>query len=490
MQQKRKTKILPEIPTWVWFVYLIPVGLVVWYMVKIVDTRPYVEQIQKEILLSDAKNAKEQLRVIGRMGASRMLIVDDKYGNRKTYRYDGGNDLDFTGLISIDQHNAGYYIAPGTEEKLMTYFNGYTLDEVRNKFGDYTTCIIDSSFYSFTQIVPVMNSKRYESGVRLAVDEKGNVIKATLVDNDNTSSNLFLYLPFSEKILAFNMGRSHLNDYAHVIENIKSEDKSTGFLTTVFNFLWGLIKGILGIIIGIIFIVIVTAGCGFCLGSIFLPASIALSYKTNLSNNTINGIIIIFSLPLVYIATITASDAFHSFWLIILPVTLSAGLGATIFLMNYATEDRCSKCHSIGTIFQNRYSYDFLREETFWRKSNRRFKRSYNSKDFHIEEYEVTNELIKRRVYEDIGVYECKHCENKIPYKGIRNEDEVLQSSVSIETEETTRKKEEYVYMEDQNGHKIRCKQSNFDSSHLISDEESGVHFRRDVCGNWEKTDS
>lgn len=474
---------------WKWMGVSVPFILFILHVLIQQDTRPFKEQIKRTAYVTTVAEPQTKMQLLGCFGHSSRYITEDAEGNRYDNKAVVDEDkIDCTGLISIDQHHAGYYIAPGSVEKLANYFNGKSLTEIINKYGDYVSCDLKTGLYKFIQIIPIIDGKRYEEGVSIYFS-KGIAIKTALLGPEYTTSNMFLNLPFAENILALNLGRAHFGGpYCEIIEAKEIDEEPKGFFGAVLSFLWTALWGLISFVVGLVLIAVIVFLLSATCGLVSMPLSYLLSYHTNLSNGKIIMLSGIISVPLIYIFSISLADSLHSLWLVVLPMSIIFGIFALIQGASFSIEGRCPKCHSIGTEKYTRFTYEYERSEQKWEKVSKDYVRTEKVGNTSNVYYHVKEQLVETKIYRETGETECMHCHLKTPITKHPCESKVIDTRMRpvIETRtESPKKKDEIVYITDSKGHRIRCRKSPYSDVKLYSDEDPDRSFSKDVVGNW-----
>ena len=466
---------------WAWAGFCVPFILFVLHLWHKQDTRPFKEQITRTVFANWTQDGKDTIRVqvLGSCNASKLFMVEDGVGNRRI----GGElipeDIDQAGLIALNP-DAAYYVLPESESEVSSLFWGMTLKELVDKYGDYAACDVAQGRFTFPQIVPVIDGERYDAGLVFAMQD-GKVADAMLADAQQTSSNLYLKLPFADEILSLNWGRAHFSPYCTVIPENEGEE-GQGCFGAVANFLWQAVLVVLGLAILLFFAAFCAATCGL----IGLPLGYYLAYHTNIGNWTIRVLMAVFSFPLVYAATISFCDAASPVWLLVFPLMFVCGMSAAMATVTMPTIGRCPKCHSIGTLREKPVHEELVREGQFWQDGSSKRKTSRKDGEYLVIEYEVERRLVRRKVVRRTYLTTCSHCTYR--KEDCREEymDKILKTELSTRAERVKQlKQEETVYIYDESGRRIRCVRNIYSPNRLRSDEESGVWYERQPGGRY-----
>lgn len=109
--KKEKTKVVKQMGAWKWMGVSVPFILFILHVLIQQDTRPFKEQIKRTAYVTTVAEPQTKMQLLGCFGHSSRYITEDAEGNRYDNKAVVDEDkIDCTGLISIDQHHAGYYI--------------------------------------------------------------------------------------------------------------------------------------------------------------------------------------------------------------------------------------------------------------------------------------------------------------------------------------------------------------------------------------------
>ena len=442
-----------RISLWAWIGFCIPFIFFVLHLWHKQDTRPFKERITRTVFANWTQDGKDTIRVqvLGSYNASKRFVVEDAQGNRSV----GGEvigEIDQSGLVSLNP-DAAYYVLPESGTDVSSLFRGVTLKELMGRYGDYAVCDVVQGRYTFPQIVPVIDGERYDEGLVFTIQD-GKVAHAALADAGQTSTNLYLKLPYADEVVSLNLGRAHFSPYCTVIPE-EGPEEGQGFILFLF-----------------------AAFCAAVCGLIGLPLSYYLSYHTNLGNWTIRILMAVLSFPFVYVAIISFCDAASGVWLLVFPIMLVCGVAAAMATVATSTMDRCPKCHSVGTLREKLVQEKLVREGQFWRDGNPKRTGSHKEEEYLVIEYEVERQLIHRQLMLRTYVTTCNHC----TYRKEDCREEAVDKVLEVMTEGRARrvkqlKENETVYIYDENGRRIRCIRSIYTPDRLKNDEEPGVWY-------------
>lgn len=473
-----ENRVVPRVSLWLWIGFCIPFVLFAIHLFMKQDTRPFKERIKREVYAKWTCSGSDTVlvRVLGTYNHNiHNAIVEDRYGNRMDYGEVHG-DVDLSGLAVL-QRDAAYYVAPASLADVSALFNGSDIAGLIEKYGDYTCCSVKGGLYKFPQIVPVVDGKRYEDGLIFTV-KNGRVVHTVLADAEYTTSNLFLRLPFAEKILSLNMGRAHFVPYCEI-----SEDADDGGGNFIVRSLLVFVYSVLGLVILFVFLIF----CAYVCGLLWLPLGYFLSYHTSIGNNVIRGIMAVLSLPFVYVAAITMSDVVTGLWLVIFPLMIVVGMVASALAITMPVDGRCPKCKSVGTLRKSLVSKTFKKEYYFWQSGEPVVESRKIKGNVVFSNIRVEKRYIKRK--QMLMVYEisCSHCSYKKREEEIANLDEVIKTEIVRSIDAKKILADEIVYIVDDSGKKVRCIKSPYSDVHLTSYEEPGVFYHQQPDGTYKK---
>ncbi|MDE7125639.1 MAG: hypothetical protein K2O12_04075, partial [Muribaculaceae bacterium] len=339
-----------------YLLFLFIAGITIWYCTSNAETHFVPEtparglisynEVFTHILPGDTEPtqypAGHTFEVLGKFG-NQCLLEDSATGTRfatiapkkDTYTTAGNPDI-------LNRHINSSFCTYVKTDDVKDIFIGRNIKDVVAEIGDYTEANPASGYYFFKYLVPITGRIRHESGTVFRTDASGKIIASDELSAEETSSNLFGYLPFYSSIVSWNI----LNHGVDNLISIAEPEVEKGFfamiLGWIWGFIWSLVKlAIMLVIIALIFILPATA--------ILAVTGPMVRIKT-ISTTTINYINFIFAAPIEYILFISFTDYFHESWWVAGPIFFLFTLCAFGAINAMTVNRRCVKCGAVDSM--------------------------------------------------------------------------------------------------------------------------------------------